>query len=116
MSTGARGKKAKRRPSAIVPSVVFGATFAGVVPLCVASVSCGGTGGSPDAGNDVQYLGVGCIGFDAGCNGVAADAFGVFVAFDAGVDVEAGGDADGGAPLEAPTDAPAESGDGGGDQ
>jgi hypothetical protein len=94
-----------------VPGVVFGAAFAGVVPLCVTSVSCGGSGGVSDAGSDVQNLGVGCSAFADGANPC-----GVAVAFEAAaMDVEAGGDADGGPPLEAAPDAPAESGDGGGD-
>jgi hypothetical protein len=71
-------------------------------------VSCGGSGGATDAGNDVLQLGVGCSAF--------ADTCGVAIAFEAAaMDVEAGGDAEGGPPLEAASDAPAESGDGGGD-
>ncbi|HEY8042011.1 MAG TPA: hypothetical protein VIF15_19545 [Polyangiaceae bacterium] len=73
----------RRARSRIVPKSVFQATFAGVVPICVAAAACGGqstgnTGGDAaiDGKDDVQYLGVGCIGFDGGCGGVAVDAFG----------------------------------------
>ncbi len=86
-----------RKRLRIVPRVVFGATFVGVVPVCVAAVACGGsttTGtrgdAASDANNDVQFLGVGAACFDACPQGVAVDAF-------AGGDAAGDGAADTGA-------------------
>jgi hypothetical protein len=68
-----------RKRLRIVPRSVFSATFASVVPVCVAAVSCGGSTTSPgkgDASNaDVQFLGVAAACFDACPMAVATDAF-----------------------------------------
>jgi hypothetical protein len=61
---------------------VFGATFAGVVPICVAAAACSGSTTSPSKGDaagdsqdDVVYYGVAACAYDACGVGVAVDAF-----------------------------------------
>jgi hypothetical protein len=73
----------RRRPTRLVPKVVYQTAFAGVIPLCVAC-SSSSTGGSPDSGNDSFYNGaVGCaaftcgvanFGFDSGQDAAASEA------------------------------------------
>jgi hypothetical protein len=79
-------KKSKQPKTHFVPKIVFKATFAGVVPFCVAAAACGGDAtNNGDSGQDAAnrdsavFLGVAAIGFDAPLFSVAA------IGFDGGV-------------------------------
>jgi|HubBroStandDraft_6_1064221.scaffolds.fasta_scaffold161104_1 hypothetical protein len=78
-------RKTRRAKTHFVPQAVYRTAFAGVVPLCVAGIACGGSTAStpPVDGGDDGYanLAVGCTGF---C-GVAA------IGFDSGSDADAAG-------------------------
>ena len=93
-----------RRKSNIVPGLVLGASFTGVVPA-VAITACSGQ--DPVTNLDNKYLGVAAVAYCCFEAGVAADAF----VMDASKDApkEATGDApDTGsdAPIDSPGDSP----------
>ncbi|HSQ66758.1 MAG TPA: hypothetical protein VLM85_26245 [Polyangiaceae bacterium] len=65
-----------RRPR-VVPSLVLGASFIGVVPAC-ALQGCGGEIAIKDGGSDAapdQFMGVGAVAYCCFDAGVAVDAF-----------------------------------------
>jgi hypothetical protein len=70
-------KSSRRRPTRLVPKVVYQTAFVGVIPLCVAcSSSSGASTGNPDSGEDTGFYNgaVGCAGFSCG-GSVAAIGF-----------------------------------------
>jgi hypothetical protein len=78
--------KARKQRTHFVPKVVYQTAFAGVVPLCVASLACSSS--SSSGGSSGPQLTVACGGF---CGAVAQAAF--IDAGDAASDAPASGDA-----------------------
>jgi hypothetical protein len=70
-------KPSRRRPTRLVPRVVYQTAFAGVIPLCVGCSSSSSTG-NPDAGDESSiYNGaVGCAAFGCGVAAVGFDSGG----------------------------------------
>jgi hypothetical protein len=66
MKTSSKGK------THFVPEVVFRTAFAGVVPICVAGLACGGSSGGGTGDGSVSPS-VACAGF--ACMGVGVQAF-----------------------------------------
>ena len=64
-------KAFKKVKTHFVPRVVYRTAFAGVVPICVSALACGGAGGGGDASASIA---VGCAAFACG-GGVGIQAF-----------------------------------------
>ncbi|MGH7437853.1 MAG: hypothetical protein ACRENE_19415 [Polyangiaceae bacterium] len=99
-------KPSRRRPTRLVPRVVYQTAFVGVIPLCVGCSSSSSTsGGNPDSGDDSSiYNGaVGCAAFTCGVANIGFDSGGQEAAsHEGGTEAGASQDDSGDAAQDAP--------------